>query len=115
MHATCIGQGQPQRVRVLARFRSSGIFTVDPINHSMTVMVVLERLRLPPELESAFKHWVHVFGDLPDNPTSVHVRKLNEIGRTLARDLKAHLGAKSHVEYQMMTMMGVEGTIEPIR
>lgn len=104
----------PKRLRVMAEFGSSGIFSAVNADPENRVMVPLDDLRLPADLRARFEHWMGIYWDMANSPTSFDLGKTNDIGRQLAKALKAHVGSGTYVEYQPISITGARGRAEEI-
>jgi hypothetical protein len=86
-------------LRVMADFGSSGVWVdeaIGPFRHGMTEH---SDLSLPASLAAAFDAWIETYWDRKQWDAST-VESFNDQGRSLARQLKAFMGASSVVSYQ---------------
>ena len=76
-------------------------------------MVEASSLNLPSELAAQFAQWIAGYeANLEDAPFNTDA--FNEMGRKLARALKAHLGPESYVEFVPESAETGLGTLEII-
>ncbi len=106
------------KLRVMAEYDSSGIWiigTFGPFRHSM---VGYDWLGLPPDLAQRFQHWIKRYDGCLDYPEFAHIgfnaSEFNQIGRSLAQELKAHIGPEGYVEFQPELDEGGPGEAEII-
>ncbi len=98
----------------MAEVGSTGIFSAENDDPETAAMIAPDVLGLPAELQARFEHWMRIYWDMANRPTSFDLGKTNEIGRQLAKALKAHLGTGVRVEYQPISITGARGKVEEI-
>ncbi len=104
----------PKRVLVMAEIGSSGIFDASGPDPESRTMLTHVQLGLPPDVRRRFEHWLGLFWDISNRPTSFDLGKTNEIGRVVAEALKGFLGAAVVVEYQPISITGARGKVEVV-
>jgi hypothetical protein len=85
----------PNKLRVLAEYESSGIWLSEPNGVSE---VKHEDLGLPQDLSERFCKWIVLYYERLTE-AAIPLDQFNEIGRSLAKDLKAFVGPDVVVEY----------------
>jgi hypothetical protein len=81
----------------MADYGSSGIWAVEPVGRFRHAMIECASLGCPADLVARFAAWIASYderlGDRFDHET------FNRTGRSLAEELKTHLGADTSVEH----------------
>jgi hypothetical protein len=99
-------------LRVMAEYASSGIWVIGRIGFFRHGMIGYSSLKLSPDLARRFEKWIELHWEMLEN--NLDVEEFNQIGRTLARALKNHIGKSGYVEFIPELAMGGLGEREII-
>lgn len=86
------------KLRVMAEYGSSGIWGIGQQGLWRHGMIEHSALGLPADLAQRFEQWIDFYDTrLADN--NFDTAAFNRVGKTLALELKTHLGAAVYVEF----------------
>lgn len=87
----------------MAEYASSGIWVIGAIGPFRHGGIGHSSLGLPQDLAQRFEQWIELYWGRLDYPEFQHLGfdadEFNRIGRSLAQDLKAHVGPNGYVEF----------------
>lgn len=104
----------PKCLRVMADFRTSGIWVVTPHGPLRHGMIEHRALDLPKKLARGFERWIEEFSKAEDAPDAFNVERFNHEGRLLAVGLKHHVGPGTRVLFASEKRGGGLGPEEEI-